>query len=114
MQAGCALGSPRTAAHNLCASPEHAARTACGGAASVGEVIADIRTTESSAKRAMLNTHFMIMAYRFSRTPAASLRAMMRKPLFDFVNPAGTGRRSLSGRRQTRLDNAQIGAGTLT
>jgi hypothetical protein len=57
MQARRFLGSPTTAAHNLCASPEHAARTALGVAASVCDVIA-VRTTESSAKRPMPNTHF--------------------------------------------------------
>ena len=34
--------------------------------------------------------------------------------MLDFMQPAGTGRRCFGGRRQTRLDNAQPGAGTLT
>jgi len=34
--------------------------------------------------------------------------------VLDFVNPARAGRRSLSGRRQTRLDNANTRTGTLT
>src|SRR5262249_43610536 len=34
--------------------------------------------------------------------------------MLDFVNPAGARRRGFGRRGQTRLDNAQIGAGTLT
>src|SRR6266550_9283050 len=34
--------------------------------------------------------------------------------MFDFVNPAGTGRRSLRRREQAGLDNSQPGSGTLT
>ena len=34
--------------------------------------------------------------------------------MLNFVDPAGAARRSLSGRWQTRLDNPQTGAGTLT
>ena len=34
--------------------------------------------------------------------------------MLDFVQPAGAGRRCLRWRRQTRLDNAQPRAGTLT
>ena len=34
--------------------------------------------------------------------------------VLDFVNPTGAGRRGLGGRRQTRFDYPQAGAGTLT
>jgi hypothetical protein len=49
-----------TAAHNLCASLMHAARGAWGGgdATSVLDIIASIKTTESSAKVPVPTTDF--------------------------------------------------------
>jgi hypothetical protein len=46
-----------------------------------------------------------LLAFRWQDTEAI---------MFDFVKPAATGGRRLSGRRQTWLDNAQSWAGTLT
>jgi hypothetical protein len=49
---------------------------------------------------------------RIARTIPA--RQDAKAVMLDFVNPAGTRRRGRSGRRQTRLNYSQPGAGTLT